>query len=404
MGALYKWALVQARDENLAEELVQETYVKEGIEKMNDYSENSYRPEILTIGMDGRKGQHGEPFSCVKSSLDQNILILAYDKPATVSELARTLGTPMAFVEESVNNLVDAQLMTREGRKVATNFFITSLDDMLKAVEVAKRFAAESFSRANQVIWQGVEKYEAIEGFSVFSTTQKYLCAVLSLRLNIISAVVEAITGEDPWNNDFPDRPNYGKWLAYGNHYPHAYHYNDERGKYSISGRSFINCVNEYVTGACEWNSPLGPTHFAQLKYNASSVERAQLIDAVRTNTVNAFQAELLPDMERYGFIKEENGIKIPAVPYIAQADEKIFFDVEREMGEDFCNAFLNDLSQLCKENKVKHPKRIPFADGSAYDLPLCYLPMAYVYEAAKRGIITIEEGKYYPVMYLIWK
>jgi len=43
--------------------------------------------------------------------LDQNILITAYEKPLIVSEIARALGTPMAFIEESVNNLVDAQLM-----------------------------------------------------------------------------------------------------------------------------------------------------------------------------------------------------------------------------------------------------------------------------------------------------
>ena len=76
--------------------------IKEGIENVETYSENSYRPEILTIGMNGRCGQNGEPFSCVKNSLDQNILITAYEKPLTVSEIARSLGTPMAFIEESL--------------------------------------------------------------------------------------------------------------------------------------------------------------------------------------------------------------------------------------------------------------------------------------------------------------
>ena len=372
---------------------------------MKDYSENSYLPEMLTFGINGRPGQNGEPLSCVKNSLDQNILILAYEEPVTVSDLARMLGTPMAFVEESVNNLVDAQLMKREGRKVATDFFITTLDDSLKAMEVGKRFAAGSFDRVNKIIWQGVEKYEAIKGFSAFNITQKYICAVLSLRLGITWRVIEAITGEKSLDyNDMPDRPNYGKWIVHGHRYPHAYQFNDERGKYGISGRSGISGVNEYVGGACEWSNPLGPTHFAQLKYSANFLERAQLIDAVRTNTVNAFQAELLPDMEKYGFIKEENDVKVPAVPYIARDDDKIFFDIEREMGEVFCNACLDDLVKICKENKVKHPKRIPFANKFAYDLPLDFLPMAYVYEAAERGVISIEEGKYYPIMYMYWK
>ena len=377
--------------------------VKEGIENMNNYSENSYSPQILTLGMNGRSGQKGEPFSCVKNSLDQNILIVAYEKPLTVAEISRALGTPMAFIEESVNNLVDAQLMKREGQKVATDFFICSLEDKLNALEVAKLFAKETFDRVNKIILQGIEEYGKIEGFSAFNPTQKYLCAALSLRLSVFWRLVEAITGEyPPDNDDLLDRPNYGKWEVIGSRYPHAYDFNDERGKYSVSGRAGVQNINDYLESACVWNTAVGPTHQAQMKYSTNTLEKVQLIDAVRTNTVNAFQAELLPDMERYGFIKEENGTKVPAVPYITQKDEDIFFDIERELGDSYSNACLDELAAVCKANMVEYPKRIPFAENHAYNLPLDFIPMAYVYEAAKRGIIIIEDGKYYPVMYLV--
>ena len=377
--------------------------MKEGIENMENYSENSYRPEILTLGMDGRQGQNGEPFSCVKTSLDQNILLVAYKKPLTVSEIARMLGTPMAFVEEIVNNLVDAQLMKREGQKVATDFIIISLEDQLNALEAAKQFAKETFDSVNQVILQGVKAYGKIEGFSTFNATQKYLCAALSLRLNVIFRLLEAITGEESWTGiESIERPNYGKWILIGNRYPHAYSFDDERSQYNASGRSGVNDINDYVASACAWNSALGGDITAELKYSLTYREKVQLIDAVRTNTINAFQAELLPDMERHGFIKEENGAKIPAVPYITQEDEKIFFDIERALGDAFCDACFDDLVKICKINKVNYPKRIPFAENYAYGLPLDFMTMAYVYEAAERGIISIAEDKCYPVMYLV--
>jgi len=384
--------------------------VKEGIENMENYQENSYLPEILTLGMNGRPGQNGEPFSCVKNSLDQNILIMAYEKPLTVSEIARALGTPMAFVEESVNNLISAQLMKREGQKVATDFFIYTLKDGFKALEVAKQFAKDTFDRVNQVILQGIEKYNSIDGFSVFNPTQKYICAALSLRLSVIGRLVTAITGEERWNsiNDLPERPNYGQWVVVGHRYPHAYHFNDESRKYNVSGRSGIGYdnshVTDYVAAGCEWSTSLGPTHSAQLKYSTDFLERVRIIDAVRANTLNAFQAELLPDMERYGFIKDENGAKVPAVPYITREHERTFFDIERELGNEFSKACLDELVTVCKANKIDHPKRIPFADDYAYDLPLSFITLAYVYEAAERGVIAIEEGKYYPVMYLVKK
>ena len=379
--------------------------IKEGIENMDtSYTENSYRPEILTLGMNGRCGKSGEPFSCMKNLLDQNILITAYEKPLTASEIARSLGTAMAFIEESVENLVNAQLMKREGTKVATDFFIISLENQIKASEVAKAFAKKSFAGANAVIMKAVERYENIAGFSAFNLTQKYLCAVLSMRLAVNWRIQEAITGKESLDfKDYPDRPNYGKWVVMGNRYPHGYQFNDTQ-KYNISGRSGVDGINEYIQSSCEWNSALGPTHWAKYKYQLSHCERAQLIDAVRTNTVNAFQIELLPDMQKYGFIKEEGGAKVPAVPYITREEEKTFFEIEGESGRAFCDCCLDGAVKICKDNKIAYPRHIPFADEYAYTLPLDFLPMAYVYEAAEHGIVSIEEGKYYPVMYFVKK
>lgn len=220
---------------------------------------------------------------------------MAYEKPLTVSEIARSLGTPMAFVEESVNNLADAQLMKRNGTKVATDFFIISLDDQLKALDVGKSFAKKTFDSVNEVILKAVKRYEEIGGFSAFNATQKYLCAVLSMRLSINWRVQEAITEKEALDfKDYPDRPNYGKWIVMGHRYPHAYKFNDERQKYNLSGRSGTDGINDYILSSCEWNSAIGPTHWAELKYKLDQRKRTLLIDAVRTNTLTAFQAELV--------------------------------------------------------------------------------------------------------------
>jgi hypothetical protein len=250
-----------------------------------------------------------------------------------------------------------------------------------------------------------IARYREIAGFEAFNAAQQYLCAVLSLRLGVNWRITEAVLGRPSADfNDYPDRPNYGKWVVSGTHYPHDYNNDNELKGYNVSGRTGTDNINDCVLSACEWDSPLGPVHHAEYKYRLSMRERVLLIDAARTGTLNAFQAELLPDMEKYGFIKEENGKKIPAVPYITRADEKIFFDAESAGGDAFCRVLLDEAVKMCRESKVPYPPRIPFADEHAYTLPLNFLPMAYAYEAARRGVITIEAGKYYPVMYLVWK
>jgi RNA polymerase sigma-70 factor (ECF subfamily) len=379
--------------------------IKEGMKEMEAYSEKSYRPEALGLGMNGRTGQSGEPFSCVQGLLDQNILIAAYEEPLTVLDIAKALGTPTAFIEERVESLTEAQLMKRTGNKYAADFFIQSTAHSHEALKASKKFAAETFDRVHPILAEMMARYGEIDGFGTFGATQKYICAALYLQSGIISPVKEAATGQPALAyNDFPDRPNYGKWILAGTRSDYAEPPDNELGKYGASGQFRADNINDYIISLREWSTAPGPTHLARFKYSLNARERALLIDAVRTGTVSAFQTELLPDIEKYGFIKEENGKKVPAVPYITPADEIKIDEAERTGGAAFCRDLLDKAAKMCRENKIPYPKRIPYAEKYAYGLPLEFLSMAYVYEAAERGLITIEDGKYYPVMYLVRK
>lgn len=379
--------------------------VRKGVETMEAYQTNSYQPETLTIGINGRMGQNREPFSCIQNSMEQNILIIAYEKPLSVSEIAQALGVPMAFTEETVEKLVDAQLMKRIGTKVATDFVILGVKDRDKSLALCKAFAAETFDTVHPVFMHMVEQYGDVPGFSVYNPTQRYIQAVLSAFQSYVWRLEEAVTGEKSIDfADYPDRPNYGKWVASGCRYPHGYDFDDERSKYAVSGRCNVDNINETILLLTEWDTAVGHTHMAKLKYGLTERERALAIDAVRTDSVNAFQAELIPDMERQGFIKEENGRKIPAVPYITKEENTRLFEIEREAGEAFCDASLEEAVKVCRGNPISYPKHISIVPEFISIESMMDLPMAYVYEAVKRGIIVLEPSKSYPVMYFIMR
>ena len=63
--------------------------MRKEVDSMKPYEKNSYQPDRLSIGIIGNTGRNNEPFSCVNDLLDENILLLAYDKPATVEALSR---------------------------------------------------------------------------------------------------------------------------------------------------------------------------------------------------------------------------------------------------------------------------------------------------------------------------
>ena len=130
--------------------------------------------------------------------------------------------------------------------------------------------------------------------------------------------------------------------------------------------------------------------------------ERALIIDAVRTDSVNAFQAELIPDLEKLGFIRTENGRKVPAVPYITKSDNIQLREIENEAGKAFCDACLEKAVKVCREQLISYPEHISIVPDFIYAECLLYSPMAYVYEAAERGIIALEPDKSYPIMYFV--
>ena len=129
--------------------------VKKGISHMEKYAEQSYSPVTLHISYSGSAGLNGEPTALVKNDLiAQNILWLAYPKPATMEEIALEIGIPAAYVEPIVQRLTDGELMRRVGTRYYTDFMIATLEDKEKHIPAQKICVHENFD----LFWNAVEK------------------------------------------------------------------------------------------------------------------------------------------------------------------------------------------------------------------------------------------------------
>ena len=113
--------------------------VKEGLENMEKYNEQSYSPVRLNISYSGTGGINGEPCSIVYNDvLAQNILWLAYEKPVTMEEISLGLGVPIAYIEPVVEKLVNGELMVKTGTRYYTDFIIYTVDDMKELLNFQK--------------------------------------------------------------------------------------------------------------------------------------------------------------------------------------------------------------------------------------------------------------------------
>ena len=131
--------------------------MKKGLEIME--TRENYLPGRLNLSFGGSDGLKGEPISLVEGDLiAQNLLILAYDKPITISDLSKAIGIPAAYIEPIVKKLIDGELMVQmDSGKVYSDFIISKAQDILKNFESQKNFAHKQFD----TVWSIVEKMSA---------------------------------------------------------------------------------------------------------------------------------------------------------------------------------------------------------------------------------------------------
>ena len=121
---------------------------------MEKYEKQSYEPENLWISSSGNGGMEDQPYSLVKNDkIIMNLLILAYDKPVTIPELADAIGISTTYIEPIVERLVNGELMKQTGDRVYTDFIIYTEQDRLGTFEIQKELATRKCAE----IWKYVE-------------------------------------------------------------------------------------------------------------------------------------------------------------------------------------------------------------------------------------------------------
>ncbi|MBR6654608.1 MAG: sigma-70 family RNA polymerase sigma factor [Oscillospiraceae bacterium] len=124
--------------------------LKEGIGMTREFGEKSYNPAIFRpdFWTNGSNIEYQELF---KRRLPGNILLAAYDKPLTITELSLELGVATAYLEDELNILRTHDIIREVSGKYQTNIVIFT-DEYEKHISAkfkpyyeaaAQRFSAE---------------------------------------------------------------------------------------------------------------------------------------------------------------------------------------------------------------------------------------------------------------------
>lgn len=376
---------------------------------MENYVKQSYEPDILHIASSGRNGLDGEPFSLVgKDRIAMNLLILAYDRPISVTELAKAIGIPMAYLEPVITRLIDGGLLKRTGDKVYTDFIIYTDLDRKSSFDLEKQLAESLYKE----IWTVMEKgFEELHGSTCYgrqsASKQVKLDSFFAVRTmqNAVNNVRDEACGGPLPFEEYPERPNGGKWFAMGACYPAHYDFgapDNECEKYSISGESkssqTVKCIQTKRQNLtiCEYDTLLGRTQLGMrggLKRPMEDVDIGQVlyaIDCGREETLPMISADCFDNFEIFiesRYLARENGKIVCDIPVLSDEERFWLYELSERIDRLIAGQFHDEFMKLMK-NPVKLPPHLKSVPEWLRRMLCCAaLPMLVIEKAKDNGM-----------------
>ncbi len=376
--------------------------VRKGLEKMeNTQSRQNNLPGKLWLSFGGSDGRNGEPVSLVGNDLiAQNLLMLAYNAPLSVSELSRAIGIPAAYIEPIAERLAEGELMVRTGNgKYYTDFIIYRPEDALSLFDAQMDFVRTHFDAQWGILEEMLTNLRGADFYAAMGERQKTKLE----RYAVLKALQDFQFRDEQGlaKISYPCRRDGGHWLANSLAIPAGY---DEAAlnkanSYCVWGghrstKSEINLDGVATVELFEFDTDLfdNPRRFAVDEGYFHHIHTLlwciyQGIPLQVSSVPNSF-LECMPGLETSGLLAVKNGTYSVDIPVLTGEEyqsamkeiRKATGRLLEEVGEDYLNFLKGKMLDI-----PSHLKSVP-------DLFRCqpatqYLVMGTVREAYSRKL-----------------
>ena len=378
--------------------------MRKGFDSMKDYDKQSYKPERLDVSCHGTPGFDDEPWSIVADDLmKQNILIVSYEKPVSITEIALALGIPTAYVESAVKDLVSNELMNKQGNKYFTDFMIITPDGLENSVDIQIEFVENNYDLLLGIVNEYIEKIKCFD-FIKELPEDKLKKLIYYFVIHLFSSALYTATQKIvPSKEEYPDRPNGGKWIAVGTKYPTDFDFNNFRfGKYTYGGErwayfdNFMNsksiCLRVYDTQPDLNKYEHGPTPIKEDDLAKMLYIISRDIPFESTG-FNLMFCEDIPHLIDCGVLGERGGKPFVSIPIVSPNEYKVLDNLRIEQMYKMSDSIAEQLKEIFPQLKINIPKHLEerVAEFRKY---YCYvITMAFIKSAAEKKDIDFTES-----------
>ena len=387
--------------------------MRKGLETMEQYEKQSYIPERLELGCHGDPGLHGEPWSLISNDLmKQNILIIAYEKPLTIVEIAKALGIPTPYVEVAVQDLVKSELMCQSKNKVFTDFMIETPEQILKGLDEEIIMVDKHYTE----IWACVNGLFAelrnMEWYHGLSRHEKVIIEYYAMLDVFSRGIYKAVQRFVDTKEVFPHRPDGGTWIVKGNRYPVDFDFDNYRFRqYGYAGErrayweKFLNSksihlhvydtqpdLNKYEHGPVE----IHDDDLCKLLY---IIHQEIPFDAVGFNLMFL---EDIPHLAECGILRYEDGRPCVDIPVLTKSQ---YDELAKVNAANICrlaDVLEEPLRNGLPEMKIKIPKHLEGRIAEIRQYSWNAIPMAVIKKAMAKGDFPSSADGPTPPMVLV--
>ncbi len=388
--------------------------IKEGLQTMEKYSEYSYAPKTVSLGIWGNSGLSGEPFSLLRSSqIESNILVLAYENPVSVRGLADTMGMPCAYIEPVVDSLVSGELLGKTaGGLVYTRCFMQKYEDSFGDIAVQESLADKYAERVWEIAWKHLEPLTHLKPFEIMNEKQKATMVLFFVHEALVTCVQDCKPLSENELKVPPERKNGGRWLATATVYENGQKCDNI---YKSSGPVRVNyCARNDGKSTCQmfdFQSLFGDAHWAysDFKYRVSLQTVLRFYASLLPCGVkpdNEMIYELVPELEKLHIVRRnKNGEIVLDIPSLPFDELEMWQSMLAAMTKELKVLLKDELAKIWVSRKNKVPKHIDYSEHFIYTGACGAYHIAQLVAIVQKGLLpyNVEIGKT-PLIYIVYR
>ena len=359
--------------------------MKKGLETME--TRENYLPGKLYLSFGGSDGLKREPISIVEGDLiAQNLLILAYDNPITISDLSKAIGIPAAYIEPIIKKLVDGELMVQmDSGKVYTDFIITRPQNSLNNFKPQLEFAHKHFETIWKIIERMTDKISKMSFVQEMSTEERTKLDRYAV-LKALQDFQHFGTGkiEAP---EFPKRKDGGRWFAHAIAFDAGYHTKEymEASEYCIHGGHRTSeakgvgrtkRIRFYEFDTTLWDSPhrYGGVYELYFKYSILLLWSIYEGGSLETSDIPNEFISYIPTLELFGVIGHSGDKLCVKIPVLKKSEydeicgmiKNATEEIKSAIGEEF-TAFSTSLKTPIPKHLTSVPELFRYTEATKY-------------------------------------